>query len=166
MTAYIACIQNTPHMPRVSETDSSPVIKSLPYIVISKLESEEIDVMHQEWHYDNLTKLTAYIAWIQHTPHMPRVSETDLSPVIKPLPYIDISLVLWRCYEGSRPKDHCKIVHKLKCMCFNHTINHICKVNKWLWEWWKLCDMPGITLYQSHQAGCIHCMHTTHTTYA
>ena len=91
LTAYIACIQHAPHMPSMSETDLSPVIKSLPYIDIRELESEESDAVCQEWHYDNLTKLTAYIARIQHAPHTPSVSETDLSPVIESLPFIDIS---------------------------------------------------------------------------
>ena len=39
----IACIQHAPHMPSVSETDLLPVNKSLPYIDISELESEESD---------------------------------------------------------------------------------------------------------------------------
>ena len=44
----------------------------------------------QELHRDELAELAAYIACIQHAPNMPSVSETDLSPVIQSLPYIDI----------------------------------------------------------------------------
>ena len=50
---------------------------------IERAESEKEKEKYQGKHREELTKLAAYIACIQHAPHMPGVSKTDLSPVIQ-----------------------------------------------------------------------------------
>ena len=79
---------NTHHICLACQRQSlSPVIKSLPYIDISDLESEESGYTCQEWHCDNLAKLPAY-----NMHHIcPVCRRQDLSPVIKSLPYTKIS---------------------------------------------------------------------------
>ena len=73
---------------------------------IERAESEEEKEILQGEHRRQLAWLAAYIACIQHAPNMPSVSETDLSPVIQSLPYIDIrGLNLTRGYYGMMRSD-------------------------------------------------------------
>ena len=73
---------------------------------IERAKSEEDKEEWQGHHRRELAELAAYIACIQHAPNMPSVSETDLSPVIQSLPYIDIrKLDLTRGYYGMMRSD-------------------------------------------------------------
>ena len=56
---------------------------------------------------------------------------------------------------GQRVRDRLVTSHQVSAV-YRH---------KQAWEWRNWCDTPGMALWQSHQADCIHCMHTTCTTY-
>ena len=71
---------------------------------IERAKSETRKKLCQRFHRIGLASLAAHIACIQHAPYMPSVSETDLSPVIQSLPYIDIRWLnlSWRYYRMMR----------------------------------------------------------------
>ena len=123
-------------------------------------------------------------AYIQYTPHIPNVSEKkkkELSPVIKSLPYINLSRGNWsmhqgRCWRELFKKTKESMVQEdtsqLEDICDNFIASHPDLPKDWKekrMRWVSAtvraeCEGENrdMTWWQYH----LFCLHTIHTTYA
>ena len=124
---------------------------------IERAKSEEEKEIWQGYHRRELAELAAYIACIQHAPNMPSVSETDLSPVIQSLPYIDIrELDLTKGYYGMMRGDVITRLASVLVKCASLRVLHASQLSDWdMQQRRALCQaISGMTnlteLYLSH----------------